>query len=401
MRGRARVPDFVAGLVPPVPQEITLDTFTGTDGTNLTAHTMDSGDAWTAWAGSITIQSNRAVAQSGSNDYVTDIGTAQAKVVCKFQCAAANANQAASIILRGTDSTHYLIAYFSGDGNGVLYWRHSGSFDSLGTFVWAADASEHTATILCKGTTITVQIDSQTTMTFANITRQAGGTFFGLRGFVTGADKDSWDDFTIYTDRVVDAFPAPFPFNALTDNFTQADGTGLDTFGWTEDTGVWEVNTNKARQTGAASPANGYIVERDVGYSDVGLEVAVTTPAAAGFICGLAFRLQDKNNYLEFELNTNLGVSATGGGVGIWYTNNSGAYVLLAESYFVPANSTTYTLRVRAKGTLIIAEIVSPALRLECETTFLTGTKVGLFEARNASPLTNDNTYDDFKVYNS
>jgi hypothetical protein len=360
---------------------------------------MDAGSGWSAVTGSITVQGNQAQCQSGTNDYQTVGAYHNIKLVCDIKCGEATANCAPSIIFRGTASNRYLFAYFSGDGNGVLYYRNGGSFNQIGTFLWAADTSWHTVTITAIGTTITIQIDSGMVWTFANITVQAGGLNCGIRGFINGGNKDMFDGFHVYGDPTEDDFPGTlFPNNVLTDNFTYADTTRLNTFGWTEDVGTWQVDTNKAKQTLTSSPTNGYVVEQDFGIYDLAVEVKITTPASGGSICGILFRSQDKDNYIEVELNTS---NAPTKGFALWYTNNSGVFTEIASADFTPATSTTYTFRIWAKGNVIKAHLVEANLIIlgYCDM-FLKATRAGLFEARDGTRI-NPNLYDDYKVYSA
>ena len=381
----------------PVPQiSKANDTFSDTNGTNLNAHTMDLGPGWTTIAGSITIQSNQAVCQNGTNDYQFDCGFNDVKIVADFKCGEATANCAPTIVLRGTSNTRRLLIYLSGDGNGSIYNQNAGSFTPLATFTWTADTNLHTATVVAVGTTITLQIDSGMVWTFANIRQQAGGTLCGIRGFVNGGNKDAFDNFQVYADETESAFPDPFVTNILTDAFTHSDTTRLNTFGWTEEAGQWQVDTNQAKQTLTSAPTNGYVVDRDEALSDLAIEVTITTPSSGGSICGIVLRGQDKNNYIEVELNT---TNAPAKGFALWYTNNSGTFTEIASTEFTPATNTTYTLRIQAKGNYIIAYLVEANLRISgfCDM-FLTATNVGLFEARDGSRI-NPNFYDSYKVY--
>lgn len=66
------------------PTTLLQDTFTGADGTNLTAHTMNVGPGWTAAAGSATIQSNQAKMGASSSIYVSDAGQADFTLTLDF-----------------------------------------------------------------------------------------------------------------------------------------------------------------------------------------------------------------------------------------------------------------------------------------------------------------------------
>lgn len=376
------------------------DNFTGANGTNLTAHTPDiATGTWSAVAGSITIQSNTAVCQTaGANDYQINTTWNQVKIVCNVKCGATTANHAPAIIFRGTSTTRYLMVYMSGDGNGVLYLRSGGSFTALGTFLWAADTNWHTVTVIAVGTIISVQIDSLDPMIFSNIVAQSGGTTCGVRGFVNGGNKDSFDSFKVYCDLNEKVFPSSvFPTTLYTGTFTYSNGTRWNTFGWTEETGVWVVESNQGLQTGTTAPTNGYIVDRQItGSYNAAIECKITTPAVGGSVCGIAFRSVDKNNYVEVELNT---TNAATSGFALWYTNNSGAFVQIAGTAFTPAVNTTYTFRVRFYDRFMIAQLVEAGLVIAgyCDL-FKESTKIGVFEYRDGTRV-NPNKYDDFFVY--
>ncbi len=102
------------------------DTFTGTDGTNLTAHTMNVGPGWTVSTGTIQIYSNQANGKNGttavSSIYVSDAGNAN--VVISMDCiipAAFNQDYSVGIIFRWQDSSNYWEAVSEQDGDGIYY----------------------------------------------------------------------------------------------------------------------------------------------------------------------------------------------------------------------------------------------------------------------------------------
>ena len=290
------------------------------------------------------------------------------------------------------------MVYMSGDGNGQLIYRNGGSFTTLASFLWNADTNWHTLTITAVGTIITIQIDSLDPMVFANITTQAGGTYCGIRGFTLAGNKDAFDNFNVYSDYDETAFPSSvFPTTLYTGTFTQSNGTRWNTFGWTEETGVWVVESNKGLQTGTSSPTNGYVADRHItGTYNAAIECKITTPSAGGSICGVAFRLADKNNYVEVELNT---ANAPTKGFALWYTNNSGSFTEIASVDFTPATNTTYTFRVKFYDRFIIAQLVEADLVIAgyCDM-FKESSTIGIFEARDGVRI-NPNLYDDFFVY--
>lgn len=375
-----------------------MDHFTDADTTNLTAHTPDVGGAWAAWLGAFTVVSNAATSQStGSARYVKNTCISDGLIVCRFKCGAANGNYAPGIIFRGTDANHWFEVYIGGDGTITLY-KYSSGFTSLGTHAWTNDANWHTVRVTMAGTSVTIQIDSDAPWTVTGLANTVYmGCYHGIAGWKYSTASDQLDDFQIFGD-VIPPFPGQYQRANWAEDFGGADTTRLNTRGWTEENGTWTCQSAKGQQALTASPVTGYLATRDVGMTDVALEMKVTTPAASGFVTGFNFRTQDLNHFIELELNNNTAYNGWSG-FGCWYyVTASTSFVPIMQRYFTPASNTTYTLRLRTRGSLIIAECVEAGLQMiGSSTQFATGTKVGLFEARNINNP-NVNTYDNFIV---
>lgn len=385
---------YPSGVTPPTPNTLLQDAFVGTNGTDLASHTPDVGGPWVNWGGSIQIQSDTAkIITDGT--YVADCGQAEISIAARIKCGAANGNFAPTVVFRGTDSTHYLIIYFSGDGNLQLYWRN-GSFSLIDTTTWSADANWHDVVVATDGTNITVTIDGGAPWNTACL-QQAAGTFCGIRGFTSGGNSDSFESIEV-TGFTPSVFPAPFSTPIDSENFNQANGTTLASLGWTEGNGTWTCESNQAEQALTGAPVNGYTAYRNEATGDCAIEATFVTASSGQLIGGLCFRVQDSSHYIELELNTS-GAYSPQKGFGCWYFNGGVSYAELMTSAFVPAANTAYTLRVTLSGTRIICECVEAGLRMECDSSqFQTETEHGLFEYRDGTRL-NPNHWDDFVVY--
>src|SRR5690349_13364513 len=98
------------------------DTFTGTDATALTSHTMDIGPGWQALEGtSYTIQSNQASAPAAqANSVVVDVGTPNVTVQADWKPSSANVVSADAqwVLTRVKDSSNWIgVVLNSGAGS--------------------------------------------------------------------------------------------------------------------------------------------------------------------------------------------------------------------------------------------------------------------------------------------
>lgn len=374
------------------------DSFTNADATNLTAHVPQSGGGfWTARAGTMTIQSNVAVAGSATAEYVQTTIHSDGEVSCAFKCGAANSSFEPCILFRGSDATHYLLASFSGGGNVRLYER-AGSFTTLDTTTWTPDTNWHTARVTFYDDDIRIYLDGAEVLQYTALD-EIRGTDVGIRGFKSGSPADSFDDFqfTSPAGAVAPLFPAQYTRTNWADDFGAADGTNLEARGWTALNGTWTCEEGSAEQADADAPVTGYLVARDVGVADVALEMQVTLPSSGYAITGFHFRTQDIDHFIELEYNNSPAYNGHSG-FGCWYYNDDGVFRPIMMRYFQPQGGATYTTRLRTRGDLIIAECVEAGLTMvgTCSL-FPTATKVGLFEARDeARP--NPNFYDKFVV---
>lgn len=373
-----------------------VNRFTDLDGRNLTAYTPDFGSGWTSWTGNINIYSNVAVVKSAVSRYVINTELSDCVITARFKCGNNNGNYAPGIIFKGSSPTYYPYLYISGDGNlQIWYYNGFGYYLSTGT-TWAADANWHTVVLKCSGTTITTTIDNGTPWIVTDFVMTYHGTYCGISGWMYGGLSDSFDDFVV-SGTSFPIFPSNYNKMLWSDSFESLDNTHLSTRGWTETTGSWVCSSGSAIQTLTSMPTCGYIATKDIGLKEYALETKITTPSTGYFITGLAFRFIDINNFIELEINNS--PTYTGFcGFGCWYFNGVQFYQIMSR-YLLPQNNTVYTIRLKVQGNKIFAELVEIGLRMiGSSTLYASGSKVGLFEARDAS-RPNANTYDNFKIY--
>lgn len=152
-------------IVPLYAATLLQDTFTGTNGTNLTAHSMNVGSGWTAQDGTCTIQSNAATCTGGTPyaSYVADATTGDGILTVDLVIpSASDIFQAA--MFRAVDKDNLWFAGVNRSGSGVstlvLYNRTSGTDNPVGTFLdfsGTVTGTTQTLTITLSGTSIDVK----------------------------------------------------------------------------------------------------------------------------------------------------------------------------------------------------------------------------------------------------
>lgn len=170
------------------------DHFTDTNGTNLTAHTMDVGAGWTAQVGTITIQSNAAIASGANAEYVADAGQSDVTLTCTLLPVGGTAEVAC--IFREQDSSNFwAVSGYAGDGKLYLYHNVAGSLTS--TDNGAASVTNGVSfvlTVVLSGSSIVIKKDGATIITKTDATFQTA-TKFGLR--LWSGTSSTWDDFLV------------------------------------------------------------------------------------------------------------------------------------------------------------------------------------------------------------
>jgi len=141
------------GTPTPTPTPTTFsDTFTDTDGANLTAHTSNTGQTWSAVIGSMVIAGNEAYGTTSGGTgtaYLSNFvpGSADYTVKATFKCLTVVAGIGAWVLGRastsGTTRTHYQAGYQKAGTNGegiYLGKTVAGTFTVIGYFAYVLDA---------------------------------------------------------------------------------------------------------------------------------------------------------------------------------------------------------------------------------------------------------------------
>lgn len=166
---------------------IAYDTFTDTNGTNLTAHTMNTGTGWVAGRGTWNIQSNRANNSGGGGD---------SQCVAYTECSNADVTITADVRTGGVgdlrlvcnyvDADNYFLGYAAGTSV-IIYEKTAGAFASRasGSISALAGNTVYSVTLqcvgddvwwTCNGTTIHYNTSSRPKKT---ATKHGIGNFFG------------------------------------------------------------------------------------------------------------------------------------------------------------------------------------------------------------------------------
>lgn len=194
---------------------IVEDTFTDTNGTNLTAHTMDTGAGWTVPTGALEIQSNAAVQTTQPGPSVARISTGQTDYIVQADLRGIyesdSSYENASIIVRRNASNDYWQIDLDVKGQRVLVeqWT-AGGFTANHTWYpyTFVSGTAYTFKVRCFEDFFSVEVDGQLLLTeyhsFANDGQSVG---FFLGGLGTPATKATVDNFTArdYTLSVLEA----------------------------------------------------------------------------------------------------------------------------------------------------------------------------------------------------
>jgi hypothetical protein len=185
----------------PAPVIYALDTFTDTNGTNLTAHTMDVGTGWivSAQAGvaypTATIQGNKAASGASSNygAFLEDAGVFNGLLTCDIVSDTAGDG---GLHFRGTDANNTWMARWNQGGAQAveIYERTAGTWTQKATAALAgAIQTAYTITITLNGTAISATVNGVTASCVSSIRQTA--TKHGL--YVTGTAGATWDNYKV------------------------------------------------------------------------------------------------------------------------------------------------------------------------------------------------------------
>jgi hypothetical protein len=174
------------------------DTFTGSNGTNLTSHTSDSGHTWTAKG------ANSVIALDGSGNAVAsnELGTTGAVYFSSYAPPSADyyvelttttTDKSVQVICRGTGTTSLVNGYFGGYNHTAtqLWIRRylTGGASTIGTFTWTLSAGD-VIRLSCVGSSIQLSVNGDVKISATNSDVTATGSAgIGVR---TGGSINGW-----------------------------------------------------------------------------------------------------------------------------------------------------------------------------------------------------------------
>lgn len=186
------------------------DTFTDTNGTLLTAHTMDIGGGWTkqnsaqGGAPTYSIQSNQSQPGSGLYGvYTADATVADGTLTVDLPVfLSATNNYIGGVVVRWTDTSHYWFIVIEQDGFGyyLAIYQENGSATTRAStnFVSNPNGTTVTLTIVLSGTTISATTNTGENATYSSATQGQTDTLMGLwsyddtHSYTPGAPQDNF-----------------------------------------------------------------------------------------------------------------------------------------------------------------------------------------------------------------
>jgi hypothetical protein len=184
------------------PSYLLYDTFTDSDGTNLTAHTMNTGSGWTSLFGTWVITSNRAVrSTSGDNEViVADAGATNVTATVTANIGAAQSFAWVGLVVRATDNSNYWLGLIQtiSSPSVQLYEKSGGSYtlrDSSTPVV--TTSTDYNLKLVASGTTITFYIDNVQVATYASMATGLSATKCGIGASAINPTTRTFNDFAV------------------------------------------------------------------------------------------------------------------------------------------------------------------------------------------------------------
>jgi len=171
------------------------DTFTDTDATSLSSHTMDVGSGWTLHNGTWVITSNKArETATGSTTYVASAQASNADVTVTADITTPNATAyAGGLGFRITDSSNFWNAVFERDAAGTPYVQlnqvTTGSSTNRGSATLTSAITNATTQLqaVCNAAQIDVYVAGVLKITYASATFNQTTTRHGLAIYRDGS----------------------------------------------------------------------------------------------------------------------------------------------------------------------------------------------------------------------
>jgi hypothetical protein len=163
---------FFLGLINSTSSVLLQDLFAGTNGTNLTAHTMNVGPGWTALAGGFTLNGSGAAVPTGSG-ICEDIASAgQANVDASVTVNASALSQYVSVMVRCQDANNYFHALLDLDNGGLGFFLNevtAGAQVTRASYaITPATGTNYTLELKANGTTLTGYLNGTQEWTYTS-----------------------------------------------------------------------------------------------------------------------------------------------------------------------------------------------------------------------------------------
>ncbi len=174
------------------------DSFTGTNGTNLSGRALDTGGSWTAQTGAWQITSNQAVETTNSNAaYLLTTDTTQSNYTVQVDLGVpGSTNVDAGVVVRYQDVNNYFFA-IAENTTLKLYELNGGTVTQRGAAAGVLTlGTTATIKVVCSGSSFTVYVGGASQITYTSTDFQTA-TLVGLRNYRgTGYNQATFDNFS-------------------------------------------------------------------------------------------------------------------------------------------------------------------------------------------------------------
>lgn len=172
------------------------DLFTGANGTNLTAHTMDVGPGWTAGEGALTINGNRATAVSLASYYYSDCGQAAYTLTVDLTTQTAGTSSLGACV-RVTDANNlWVVDIDTFTGEFAIRQRTGGTLTRRAFItVPLANGTTYPLTVVTSGDTITGILGAAGQVSYNSASQGNTSTLCGIANTYTV--NQFWDNFLV------------------------------------------------------------------------------------------------------------------------------------------------------------------------------------------------------------
>jgi hypothetical protein len=150
---------FVLGLVNSTSALLLLDLFAGSNGVNLTAHTMNIGPGWTALSGGFTLNGSGQAVATSTGICVDTSNVGQADMDASVTVNASALNSYPSVMVRVQDANNFFHAVLDMDNGGLGFFLEEvsgGTHTTRASFaISPSTGTNYTLELRAKGTIFT------------------------------------------------------------------------------------------------------------------------------------------------------------------------------------------------------------------------------------------------------